>query len=128
MHIFQWLAAAFAAAAVAGCASKPQATLTALDTADAKFNTPACLDIRARALAYDDKLGERMAIGLASGLLLGPFGLPIAAAADARQDEERRVFNREITLRCVTGGEAIVAEQDAKSRQLAASAAARRDD
>ena len=39
---------------------------------------------------------------MVSGLLLGPFGLPIAAAADARQDEERQAFNREIQLRCVT--------------------------
>jgi hypothetical protein len=118
MHILRWLAVAGAAATLSGCASRPQATLTTLNTADPKFNTPACLDIRARALGYDDKVGERLAIGLASGLLLGPFGIPIAAAADARQDEERRVFNREITLRCMTGGEAIVAEQDAKLQQL----------
>lgn len=103
---------------LAACSSRPQETLTQLNTADPKFNSAECIDIRGRALVYDDKVGERMAIGFFSGLLLGPFGLPIAAAADAQQDRERKVFNREILLRCVTGGEHIVAEQDAEERRL----------
>jgi hypothetical protein len=103
---------------VSACSSRPQQTLTKLNTSDPKFNSPECLDIRARALTYDDKVGERMAVGFVSGLLLGPFGLPIAAAADARQEEERKVFNREITLRCNTNGEAIVAAQDAEQNQI----------
>jgi hypothetical protein len=102
------------AALLAGCSSTPQKTLTKLDMNDPKFNSPECSDIRARALTYDDKIGERMAVGLVSGLLLGPFGLPLAASADARQEEERRVFNREITLRCYSNGQAIVAQQDAE--------------
>jgi hypothetical protein len=51
-------------------------------------------------LQYDDKVGSRVAIGLASGLLLGPFGIPIAVAADANQNAEREAWNKEIHLRC----------------------------
>jgi hypothetical protein len=88
--------------ALVGCAQKPQVSIGTLSQADPKFSSPECLDIRSKALTYDDKVGERMAIGLASGLLLGPFGIPIAASADAAQNQEREAFNREIELRCMT--------------------------
>jgi hypothetical protein len=108
---------------VSACSSRPQQTLGQLNTTDPKFNSPECLDIRARALTYDDKIGERAAIGFAAGLLLGPFGLPIAASMDAKQDEERMVFNREITMRCRTGGEAIVAAEIAERQKITTAAA-----
>jgi hypothetical protein len=104
---------------ITGCASTPQKTLTTLNTIDPKFNSPACLDIRSRAVTYDDKTGERAASGLLLGVFLGPFGIPIAAAIDAKQNEDRYAFNREITLRCVTGGEEIVARQDAERNNTA---------
>jgi len=87
---------------VAGCAPKPQLNIQSLSTADPKFNSPECLDIRSRALVYDDKVGERAAVGVTSGLFLGVFGLPIAASVDAAQNQEREAFNREIELRCMT--------------------------
>ncbi len=71
-----------------------------MDQSIAKYNSEDCKAIRLKSLEYNDKVGERMAIGLASGLLLGPFGLPFAAAADANQDRERRAWNREIHMRC----------------------------
>lgn len=86
--------------ALAGCASKPQHFTGQLDTSDVKYKTKECSDIRLKALDYDDKVGTRVAIGLASGLLLGPFGLPIAVAADANQNSEREAWNREIHQRC----------------------------
>ncbi len=85
---------------VAGCASKPQQFTGQLDQADKKYNSKECADIRLKALEYDDRVGSRVAIGLATGLLLGPFGLPIAASADASQNAEREAWNREIHLRC----------------------------
>ena len=87
---------------LAGCAAKPQQTMLDLSSADPKFKSAECVDIRNRALEYDDKIGTRMAIGFASGLLLGPFGLPIAASADAAQNTEREAFNRELQIRCMT--------------------------
>lgn len=85
---------------IAGCVSQPANYATTLSTQDPKWETPECREIRLAALNYDDKVGQRMAIGLASGLLLGPFGLPLAAAADANQNEQRRLFAREMHMRC----------------------------
>lgn len=82
--------------------AKPQQTTMQLSTIDPKVNSPECLAIREKALTYDDRVGERVAIGIAAGLLLGPFGLPIAAGVDAAQNKEREAFNREIELRCMT--------------------------
>lgn len=67
---------------------------------DPKWETESCREIRLAALNYDDKVGERVAIGLASGLLLGPFGIPIAAAADMEREDARKMFAREMHLRC----------------------------
>lgn len=94
------LAMLAAALILAGCASKPANYATTLSTQDPKWNSPECQQIRLAALNYDDKVGQRMAIGIASGLLLGPFGLPIAAAADAEQNEQRKLFSREVHMRC----------------------------
>lgn len=102
MTRFALLAAAALTCAGCAVAAKPQATIHTISPADPKFSSPECLDIRNRALVYDDKVGERVAVGIASGLFLGVFGLPIAAAADAAQNQEREAFNREIELRCMT--------------------------
>lgn len=111
-------AALLGALALAGCASAtPQAHMAKLDMSDPKFASKDCSDIRAKAVTYDDKVPERALTGMALGLFLGPFGLPFAAASDAAQDQQRYAYDREITLRCITGGEAIVAKQDAE-RQL----------
>jgi hypothetical protein len=105
------------AMALAGCASPtPQATVGKLAMNDPKFSSPECVDIRGKAVGYDDKVPERAMTGMALGLFLGPFGLPFAAQADAAQEEQRHAFDREITLRCVTNGEAIVAADDAKRK------------
>lgn len=85
---------------ISSCAPKPQIYAESLALTDPKYNSPDCKEIRLKALGYDDKVGQRAAIGLASGLLLGPFGIPIAVAVDSSQNEERRVFAREVHLRC----------------------------
>lgn len=92
---------ALAALAIcAGCTTTPADYATTLSTQDPKWNSRPCEEIRLAALNYDDKVGERMMVGMASGLLLGPFGLPIAAAADASQEEKRKLFAREMHMRC----------------------------
>ncbi len=92
--------AILAGVALAGCTTTPANYATTLSQQDPKWNSPECQQIRLAALGYDDKVGERMAIGLASGLLLGPFGLPLAAAADANQEQQRKLFAREVHMRC----------------------------
>lgn len=85
---------------LAGCTATPDKYAASLPQNDPKYNTQECKDIRLQALSFDNKTGSRMAIGLASGLLLGPFGLPIAAASDAEREEARKLFAREIHMRC----------------------------
>jgi hypothetical protein len=87
-------------AVLAGCTPTPQKYAGTLTVTDPKFNSADCKQIRLEALSFDDKVGGRVAIGLASGILLGPFGLPIAAAADASQEDKRKAFAREMHLRC----------------------------
>lgn len=85
---------------LAACAPKPANYASTLAHTDPKWESEDCKAIRLAALNYDDKVGQRLAIGVASGLLLGPFGLPLAAAADAEQDDQRRAFSRELHVRC----------------------------
>jgi hypothetical protein len=85
---------------LAGCVTQPANYATTLSMQDPKFESEDCKQIRVAALGYDDKVGQRAMIGMASGLILGPFGIPLAAAADANQNEQRRLFAREIHLRC----------------------------
>jgi len=87
--------------AISACAPKPQIYAEKLAAEkDPKFDSPECLSIREKALTYDDKTAERAVTGLALGLFLGPFGLPLAAAGDASQNEDRRAFAAEIHRRC----------------------------
>lgn len=83
-----------------GCTPTPAKYAASLPEDDPKWNTQECKDIRLQALNFDNKVGSRVAIGLASGLLLGPFGLPIAAAADGEREDARRDYAREVHVRC----------------------------
>ncbi len=94
------IAATAAVAFLAGCTSTPDKYAASLSTTDPKWETQECRDIRLKALEFDNKVGQRVAIGVGVGLLLGPFGLPIAAASDAEREEARRLFAREVHLRC----------------------------
>jgi hypothetical protein len=85
---------------LAGCQTTPAKYAAALPQDDPKWNSADCKAIRLKALDYDDKVGGRMAIGVGAGLLLGPFGIPLAAAADANQNEIRKAWDREVHLAC----------------------------
>lgn len=85
---------------LAGCQTTPAKYAAALPQDDPKWNSADCKAIRLKALDYDDKVGGRMAIGIGAGLLLGPFGIPLAAAADANQNEIRKAWDREVHLAC----------------------------
>lgn len=85
---------------VASCTSTPDKYAASLPHDDPKYNSQECKDIRLKALEFDNKVGSRVAIGLGAGLLLGPFGIPIAAAADAEREDARKLFAREIHMRC----------------------------
>lgn len=87
---------------VAACAANPQKTTMELAVTDPKYNSKECQEIRLKALEYNDRVVERAALGLVGGLLLGPFALPMAIAADSSQNQQRDAFNQEIETRCMT--------------------------
>ena len=91
---------AIVAAITAGCAAQPTKTVNALDSAHPNYSSAECLEARKVALQYNDNTGARIGIGIVSGLLLGPFGIPIAALADAAQNEKRKAINIEIEKHC----------------------------
>jgi hypothetical protein len=85
-------------AAVSGCATPPADYAATLSRQDPKWNTPQCVQIRAEAANY--AAGEKQTIGWATGALLGPYGLGIAAAGKEHRAKQRKLFAREIHLRC----------------------------
>ena len=95
-------AALLAATALGACASTPQKTISKLDDRDPKYSSQECLDARNIALKYDDKTLSRMGTGVGLGLLLGPFGIPLAGIADMSQNDKRALINKEIERRCTT--------------------------
>lgn len=74
--------------------------VSSMSDTDARFNTQACRDAREAATRYDDHTVARAGLGIAAGLLLGPFGLIPAIIADSAQDARRRDLNNEIRNRC----------------------------
>ena len=91
-----------ASLALGACASTPQKTISHLDERDPKYASQECLDARNIALKYDDKTLSRMGTGVGLGLLLGPFGIPLAGMADMSQNDKRALINKEIERRCTT--------------------------
>lgn len=87
--------AAFAAAMIAGCTSTPQEYATTLSAQDPKWASPECQQIRAQALEYKERN-----VNWASGLLIGPYGLAIVAAGKEHQEKQRKLFARDMHLRC----------------------------
>ena len=81
------------------CAPDPKA-MSADYVEDPKYSTQECKDMRQKALEYNDRVLSRMGAGVGLGLLLGPFGLPLAAAGDVAQNEERKAWSREVHLAC----------------------------
>ena len=88
-----------------GCAENPKAVSLKLDDKDAAFASSDCRDVRNAATRYDDKVLSRAGEGLALGLFLGPFGLPIAAMIDSHQNQERKYLDEELALRCKSHGQ-----------------------
>lgn len=80
---------------IAGCTSTPQEYATTLSAQDPKWTSPECQQIRAQALDYKERN-----VNWASGLLIGPYGLAIVAAGKEHQEKQRKLFARDMHLRC----------------------------
>lgn len=97
------LVCSFAALAVlTGCATTvtPQEAASQLDQRGEKYGTQECVQARQIALNYDDNVTGRMGIGLGLGLLLGPFGIPLAVMADKSQADKRNAVLGELRKHC----------------------------
>lgn len=84
-----------------GCATqRPHEMVQKMDKESTKYQTAECAAARKLALEYDENVPSRMGIGLGLGLLLGPFGLPFAIAADVSQGEKRKAVASEVERAC----------------------------
>ncbi len=87
-----------------GCATSPRDAIRDLSSADPKYHSPECVQARTAAMSYDEKHAEKMLVGAGAAIFLGPFGLPLAAAADIMDAQDREAFLAELRRRCVTDG------------------------
>lgn len=85
-------------ALVAGCATSPADYATTLSSNDPKWRSPQCQQMRAAAARYE--AGQPKTISVATGLLLGPYGLGIALAGKEHQERQRRLFARDMHMQC----------------------------
>ena len=90
--------AAVAMLGVAGCTTPPAEYAAMLSPQDPKWQSPECEQIRAEALSYE--AGQRKPLNLGAAMLLGPYGLGIAVAGREHQEKQRRLFVREMHMRC----------------------------
>ena len=94
---------AISALSLVGCATvtvTPQQAVNQLDQRSERYDTQECRNARQIALTYDDNVTGRMGLGLGLGLLLGPFGIPLAAMADASQADKRNAVLGELKKHC----------------------------
>lgn len=82
--------------ALAGCASAPAPTSVA--QFDPKASSPECQKARAAAAAWE--ANKKPPMNLAVGVLMGPYGLALAAASRDHQAKKRRLLARDIHLAC----------------------------
>lgn len=86
------------AATMAGCATSPVDYGASLSKQDQKWASPGCQQARIEASDYDAR--EKKQPGWGTGVFLGPYGLGLAAAIKEHQQKQRKLFAREVHLRC----------------------------
>lgn len=91
-------AAFLLAAAITGCTTPPAEYAATLSPQDPKWQSPECEQIRAAALNYE--AGKTPPLNMGTALLLGPYGLAIAAAGREHQEKQRKLFARDMHMRC----------------------------
>lgn len=85
---------------LAGCAYwSPQRHVESLSPNLPRYNTPECLAARTNAMAYDDRMAERVAAGAGVGHA-GPPGIAAAMAIDMKQHEIREATKRAVDQAC----------------------------
>jgi hypothetical protein len=85
------------AATVAGCATSPVDYGASLSTQDQKWASPECEKARIAASDYEAREKEHPGWGF---VVLGPYGLGIIAAVKQHEQQQRKLFAREVHLQC----------------------------
>ena len=81
----------------AGCTTSPAEYAAGMPAQDPKWISPECVQMRADAATYASR--EKRA-PWAAGVLLGPYGLGLVAAAKEGQARKRKQFVRDMHLAC----------------------------
>ena len=85
------------AATVSGCATSPVDYGASLSNQDPKWASPACQQARIDASDYAAREKTHPGWGF---VVLGPYGLGLAAAIKEHEQEQRKLFAREVHLAC----------------------------
>lgn len=100
MRIARWSGALLILCLASGCAYfSPQRMVAGLDPTSPKYATPECAAARQKAMEYDDRFGERAAMGAGAGRV-GPIGIGAAIAIDQAQHERREAVKAEVAKHC----------------------------
>ncbi|UVK42718.1 hypothetical protein BPNPMPFG_004427 [Mesorhizobium sp. AR07] len=86
------------AATLTGCVTSPVDYGASLSNQDPKWVSPECQQARMAASAYDAREKEHPGWGF--GVLLGPYSLGLVAAVKEHEQKQRKLFAREVHLRC----------------------------
>ncbi len=92
------LFASLMALAAAGCTANTAEFAATLPQTDPKAQSPECIEMRHTAATWET--GRRKPMPWTTGLLLGPYGLGIAAASHEHQARQRRLIARDLHLAC----------------------------
>jgi len=85
-------------AALVGCASSPVDYGASLSQQDPKWASPQCQQARAAAADYAQR--EKDHPGWGMGVLLGPYSMGMVAAVKEHEQQQRRLFARQMHLQC----------------------------
>lgn len=92
------LAATTAMLVLTACTTPPAEYAATLSTQDPKWRSHQCEQIRFASLSYE--AGKTKPLNMGAALLLGPYGLAIAAAGREHQEKQRKLFARDMHTRC----------------------------
>ncbi|WP_376774823.1 hypothetical protein [Mesorhizobium silamurunense] len=86
------------AATLAGCVTSPVDYGTKLSQQDPKWASPGCQQARMAASDYDAREKEHPGWGF--GVLLGPYSMGLVASIKEHEQQQRKLFARQVHLQC----------------------------
>lgn len=85
-------------AALAGCVTSPVDYEARLSQQDPKWASPECQQARNAASDYDAREKEHPGWGF--GVLLGPYSMGLVASIKEHEQQQRKLFARQVHLQC----------------------------